>query len=98
MKDRLLIATLAGVGFLATLGFSTVHEDLWQRAAAPARGSTSGTQLQAVTVTEPEPAAPEPQATEPAPGQVAADSAPAATYDEQTAARDRAAAHGARSR
>jgi hypothetical protein len=98
MKDRLLVATLAGVGFLATLGISTVHEDLWQRAAAPVPGPLSRTRLQVDAVMEPEPAAPEPQATDPAPGQEVTDSGSAPTYEEQTAARDRAAAHGARSR
>ena len=46
-----------------------------------------------------QPAAPEPAASDPQPGGVEnADALPAPTYDQETAARDRAAAHSARSR
>jgi hypothetical protein len=35
MKERLLIATLAGLAFLATLGIAAVRGDLWHSPVAP---------------------------------------------------------------
>src|SRR5580700_8148652 len=41
MKDRLLIATLAGVGFLAALGIAAVREDRWEPTPALVAGRTA---------------------------------------------------------
>jgi hypothetical protein len=100
MKNRLLIATLVGVGFLATLGINAVREEPWLPAAAPVTGAPTGTRLpaDAVPLSVPHrPATPTPAA-DPQPERERADSGPAPTYEEQSAARDRAAAHSARSR
>jgi hypothetical protein len=113
MKNQLLIATLA-VGFVAGLGIAAVRGDLShapaaldlgppeQGAAVPLEGVAAGpvTPAQATDASLPlEPAAVEPAATDPQPdGGESADSLPVPTYDEETAARDRAAAHSARSR
>jgi hypothetical protein len=110
MKNRLIIATLAGLGFLAAWGIAIVHADLWQahaqtRVQPPAvpmqpvavRPGTPATT--AVAVAQLEPAAPDPAAGAPAPnGGGDIDSGPAPTYEEQAAAHDLAAAHSARSR
>jgi hypothetical protein len=71
----------------------------------PAAVSVQAMGVQPVTPTpeveaaaQPQPAASEPTAADLAPGREGADSAPAPTYEEQAAARDRAAAHSARSR
>jgi hypothetical protein len=104
MKNQLLMATLA-VGFLAGLGVAAVRGDLSQPAAAPVQGPPE--QAPAVPLPAPatnaalplQPAAPAPVARAREPdGRDSADSLPAPTYDDDTAARDRAAAHGARSR
>jgi hypothetical protein len=113
MKNQLLIATLA-VGFLAGLGIAVVRGDLShapaalgqgrpeQVAAVPLQDVAAGpvTPAPATDASLPlEPAAVEPAASDPQPdGGESADSLPAPTYDEETAARDRAAAHSARSR
>ncbi len=100
MKDRLFIATLAGVGFLATLGIGAMHGDLWPPPAAPVQrpahtpAQPTAVPLQAVAVRAVTPEASDPQPN----GGEGADSGPAPTYEEQSAARDRAAAHSARSR
>jgi hypothetical protein len=118
MKDRLLIATLAGVGFLAALGIAAVREDRWQPPPAPVAGPAAHMRLRTAAVppqarvvrpvmptpaadaaTQPQPAAPALAAGDPQPdAREAADSGPAPTYERQAAARDRAAAHSARSR
>jgi hypothetical protein len=118
MKDRLLIATLAGVGFLAALGIAAVREDRWQPPAAPVPGPPAHMHLPAAAVppqarvvrpltptpaadaaTQPQPAAPALAAGDPQPDdREGADSGPAPTYEREAAARDRAAAHSARSR
>jgi hypothetical protein len=113
MKNQLLIATVA-VGFLAGLGIAVVRGDLShapaalgqgrpeQVAAVPPQDVAAGpvTPAPATDASLPlEPAAVEPAASDPQPdGGESADSLPAPTYDEETAARDRAAAHSARSR
>ena len=104
MKDRLIIGTLAGVVFLAALGVAIVHGDVWpaapvQRPAAHTPLLPAAVPLQALSAvrpmapmptpdpaTPPQPAAPEPTAGDPASDGRAAP------------ARDRAAAHSARSR
>jgi hypothetical protein len=84
MKNQLIIATLA-VGFLAGLGIAAVRGDFSQ----PTTDAPMPLQ----------PAAPEPAASDPEPdSRENADSLPAPTYDEDTASRDRAAVHSARSR
>jgi hypothetical protein len=118
MKDRLLIATLAGIGLLVALVIAAVRCDRWKPPAAPVQGPPAHLRLQAAAVplqamvvgpvtptpaanaaTQPQPAAPEPAATDPPPdGRQGADSGPAPTYEQEAAARDRAAAHSARSR
>jgi hypothetical protein len=107
MKDRLLIATLVVIGFLATLGLGAMRGGLSQPVTAPLAAAPSPTRLQADTrsfigadrAAAPTPAAdaamPPPSA---APEPTPAESVTAPTYEEQTAARDRATAHGARSR
>jgi hypothetical protein len=50
MKDRLLIATLVGVGFLAALGMAAVREDRWQPPAAPVQGPPAHLRLQLAAV------------------------------------------------
>jgi hypothetical protein len=102
MKDRLLIATLAVLGFLVTLGMSAVREERWQPPPAPVpqagavRPLTPVPAIAAATLAS---AAPEASVIAPQDdGREAADSVPAPTYDEQAAARDRATAHSARSR
>src|SRR5580658_9861937 len=108
MKDRLFIATLVGLGFLATLGISFMHQNPWQPTIAPTTVPPSPAHLWAnappqAVADRPAPptaradaAAPSASAaTEPAP---APESVPAPTYEDQAAARDRAAAHSARSR
>jgi hypothetical protein len=121
MKDPLLIATLAGLSFLATLGLEAVRGDLWQAPMAPVQGppahmrmKAAAVPLQAIAVhpvtptpaadaatqpqPQPQPVA-EPAASDPQPdGGEGADSSPAPTYEQEAAARDRAAAHSARSR
>jgi hypothetical protein len=110
MKNQLLMATLA-VGFLAGLGVAAVRRDLSQPAAAPVQGppeeapavSLPAPATNAVPATNAalplQPAAPAAAASDPeADGRESADSLPAPTYDDETAARDRAAAHSARSR
>jgi hypothetical protein len=95
MKNQLLIATLA-VGFLAGLGIAAVRGDFSQPAAAPDQGSSqpaAAVPLQAMAV-RPLTAASDPEPDD----RESADSLPAPTYDEDTASRDRAAAHSARSR
>jgi hypothetical protein len=101
MKDRLFLAALAGVGFLATLGIGAMHGELWPPPAAPVQRPAARrpvppatVSLQAMAARAVTPAASEPQ---PSDGE-RADSGPAPTYEEQSAARDRAAAHSARSR
>jgi hypothetical protein len=113
MKNQLLIATLA-VGFLAGLGIAAVRGDLWHAPAELDQGlpeQVAAVPPQAVA-TDPvtpaldtdaslplEPAAVEPAAGDPQPdGGESAALLPAPTYDSETAARDRAAAHSARSR
>ena len=118
MKDRLLIATLAGVGFLAALGIAAVREDRWQPPPAPVPGPAAHMGLRRAAVppqasvvrpvmltpaadgaTQPQHAAPALAAGDPQPdGREGADSGAAPTYERQAAARDRAAAHSARSR
>jgi len=114
MNDRLLMATLVGVGFLAGLGIAALRGDFSQPSAAPVQGlpeqaAAVPTQAMAARPLTPapatdaamplQPAAPEPAASDPEPdGRESADSLPAPTYDQETAARDRAAAHSARSR
>jgi hypothetical protein len=107
MKDRLLIAALVGVGFLATLAVAAVRGELWQSAApaveAPAAAanqrSPARPRLPEATVPVPVQAAvPALAASEPESAPETAELTPAATYEQQTAARDRAAAHSARSR
>jgi hypothetical protein len=110
MNDRLIIATLAGVGFLAALGIAIERGDLWQPpahtrlepAAVPLRTMAIRPVTAApaaVAATQPLPAAPEPAASAPAPdGRAGPDLNPAPSYEEEAAARDRAAAHSARSR
>jgi hypothetical protein len=93
MKNQLLISTLA-VGFLAGLGIAAVRGDFSHPAAAPVEGPRE--QPAAVPLQS---AAPETPAGDPQPnGGESADALPAPTYDDQTAAHDRAAAHSARSR
>ncbi len=110
MRDRLLIAALAGVGFLVALGIAAVRGDLLrprphlplQAAAVPlqaivVRAVTPTTA--AAAATQPQPAAPEAPASDPAAdGHEGADPGPAPTYEAEAAARDRAAARSARSR
>lgn len=113
MKDQLLMASVVGVGFLAGLGIAAVRGDLWHSPTAPVQGppEQAAVPLQALPVRPAtpapatdaamplQPAAPEPAASNPQPdGRESADSLPAPTYDQETAARDRAAAHSARSR
>jgi hypothetical protein len=113
MKKQLLIATLA-VGFLAGLGIAGIRGELWHAPAAPVQAppeQVAAAPLQTVaagpvTPAPPtdaalplQPAAVEPAASNPHPdGGESADALPAPTYDQETAARDRAAAHSARSR
>jgi hypothetical protein len=113
MNNQLLIATVS-VGFLAGLGIAAVRGDLSHAPAVLVQGPPEQVvagSLQAVAagpVTPApttdaslplQPAAVEPAASDPQPdGGDSADSLPAPTYDEETAARDRAAAHSARSR
>jgi len=103
MKDRLLIATLAVVGFLAALGIAAVRGDLWQPSAAPGQEAPAPRRATLTPVadaaTQLQPAAPGPAASDPEPDtREDAASGPAPTYEEQAAARDRAAAHSSRSR
>lgn len=114
MKAQLLMATVVGVGFLAGLGIAAVRGDFSQPAAAPvqelpeqasavlphAMAVRPLTQAPATDAEMPrQPTAPEPTASDPEPdGRESADLLPAPTYDEETAARDRAVAHSARSR
>jgi hypothetical protein len=113
MKIQLLIATLA-VGFLAGLGIAAVRGDFSHPAVAPVQDfpeqvAMAPPPVVAVRPVTPapaadalmplQPAAPEPAASDPQPdGVESADALPAPTYDQETAARDRAAAHSARSR
>jgi hypothetical protein len=117
MKDGLLIATLAGLSFLATLGIAAVRGHLWQPSVAPVQGPPAHMRMKAaagplqamgarpvtptpaaVAATRLQPVA-EPAASNPQPdGREGADSGPAPTYEQEAAARDRAAAHSARSR
>jgi hypothetical protein len=101
MKERLLIPALAGVGFLAALGVGAVRGGLWQSSAAPVQPTALAAQAStpaADAATQPEPEAAEPIPSDPGPDRADADTPPAPTYEDQSAARDRAAAHGARSR
>jgi hypothetical protein len=91
MKGPLLMATVVGVGFLAGLGIAAVRGDLSRPSAAAAAAAVP---LQAAPATDAVPLQSEPQPD----GRESADSLPAPTYDQETAARDRAAAHSARSR
>jgi hypothetical protein len=108
MKGWLVITTL-GVGFLAGLGIAAVRGNLWLPPVAPVqdpavleRSPAPAEPLQ----TSADVAAAQPQAPPPDPKPVdpesagrdgdTSDSAP--TYEQQSAAHDRAVAHGARSR
>jgi len=93
MKSQLAIATLA-VGFLAGLGIAAVRGDFSQPAAAPVQGLSEQAAAVPLQAVAPEPAASDPESD----GRDSADSLPAPTYDSETAARDRAAAHSSRSR
>ena len=108
------MATVVGAGFLAGLGIAAVRGDFSQPAAAPVPGlpeqsATVPLQPMAVLPLTPtpatdaakslQPAAPEPTTSDPKPGGGESDdSLQAPTYDSETAARDRAALHSARSR
>jgi hypothetical protein len=95
MKDRLLMAAVAGGAFLATLGIIAVRGNHSQ----PSVASVQAPPVQTAAMPLPPPAAPEPAARDPQPDDRDSAAALAApTYDDQTAARDRAAAHSARSR
>jgi hypothetical protein len=106
MKGWLIITTL-GVGFLAGLGAAAVRGDLWQPPAAPVQGPAAILPLPA-PAEPPQAAAVHPVAAAPAPEPTAEDpesegrnsdaSGAAPTYEQQSAAHDRAAAHSARSR
>jgi hypothetical protein len=113
MKDQLLMAAVVGVGFLAGLAIAAARGDLRRPIAAPlqelaepaapeplpaeaarplmlAPGSAAPLPIQ--------PAAAQPAITEPQHDQRESAAALAApTYDQEFAARDRAAARGARS-
>jgi hypothetical protein len=110
MKDRLLIAATAGVGFLAGLAMTGERAGLWH-ASTPAQVQASAVPPQAMPVlpvmpapaadaaTKPQAAAPEAAASEAQPDEVEGLALLAAPTDEEhTAAQDRAAAHSARSR
>jgi hypothetical protein len=113
MKNQLIIGTLA-VGFLVGLGIAGVRGELRhapaalfqeppeQVAAVPLQAVAADPVLPAPAIDASPPlplAAVEPAATDPQPdGGESADPLPAPTYDDETAARDRAAAHSARSR
>jgi hypothetical protein len=104
MKNPLLMTTLA-VGFLAGLGIAAVRGDFSRPAAAPVDAPT-----EQVAVMPPQPVVVRPVTMAPGTdialpasdaqpdGGDSADTLPAPTYDQETAARDRAAAHSARSR
>jgi hypothetical protein len=109
MNNRLIIATLAGVGFLAALGIAIVRGDLSQQPPAQGRLPQAAVPLQTVAVrpitrataleaAPLEPAAPLPAAGGPTRDGGGTDLGPAPTYEQEAAARDRAAAHSARSR
>jgi hypothetical protein len=105
MKHQLLMASVVGVGFLAGLGIAAVRGDLRQPAAARVQ--------ELAEQAAPEPVMPAPSAALPLPVQPAAaaaatfephpeggesgDALAAPTYDQEIAARDRAARRGARS-
>jgi hypothetical protein len=100
VKNQLLISTLA-VGFLAGLGIAAVRGDFSHPTAAPAAAPVAGSAEEpAADAALPlQSAAPEPPAGDRVfDGGESADALPAPTYDDQTAAHDRAAAHSARSR
>jgi hypothetical protein len=106
MKNQLLIATLA-VGFLAGLGLAAVRGDFSRPAAAPVEVlpeevAAVPQPAPATNATLPlplQPVAPEAPVSEPqSDDRVSAASLPAPSFDDHTAARDRAAAHSARSR
>jgi hypothetical protein len=108
----LAVGFLAGLGIAAVRGdlwhapAALVQEPPEQVAAVPlqAVAAVPVTPAPATDVSVPlplplQPAAVEPAVSDPQPdGGESADSLPAPTYDEETAARDRAAAHSARSR
>jgi hypothetical protein len=106
MKDRLLIAAMVGVGFLATLGVAAVRGELWESptqvhepAPAPVQAPPEPLRLpEAPAATPLQPPAPEVATSQTDAGPEATELAPAPTYEQQTAERDRAAAHSARSR
>jgi hypothetical protein len=114
MKDPLLIGAIVLVVVSAALGIAAANGNLWPSRAAPVEvpaapnaAPVAALPLQAVVPTTPmaEPA-PTPQTAAPEP--TASDSVTEeregavpgadATYEEQAAARDRAAAHSSRSR
>src|ERR1700685_3770514 len=99
MKDRLLMASVAGRGFLGGLGRGRVAARLWEAPPPTAPVPRWGPAPPADAGTESQPAAPEPAASDRQPdGREGGASLPAPTYEENAAARDRAAAHSARSR
>jgi hypothetical protein len=106
----LAVGFLAGLGIAAVRGelwhapAALVQEPPEQVAAMPLQAVAVGPVMPApatgASLSLPlEPAAVEPAASDPQPeGGESADPLPAPTYDDETAARDRAAAHSARSR
>jgi hypothetical protein len=110
MKDWLLMAAVAGAGFFATLGVVALRGGLSHPAAVPPQAvviravpPAPATDVAMPAVT---PAA-NPAASDPPPdgresadhsADESADSVRAPTFNEELAARDRAAAHSARSR
>ena len=107
MKDRLLVVALVGVGFLGTLGVAAVRGELWhspapatqEPAAVAYQAPPAPLRLPAATATVPiQPDASAVAASEPEPSPETTELAPAPTYEQQSAAHDRAAAHSARSR
>jgi len=106
----LAVGFLAGLGIAAVRGelwhasAALVQEPTEQVVTVPLQAVAAGSVMPGpATGASPllplEPAAVEPAASDPQPdGGESADSLPAPTYDDETAARDRAAAHSARSR
>jgi len=111
MKDWLLMAAVAGVGFLATLGVIALRGGFSHPAAVPPQAvairpvipEAPPTDAATPTVNpaaNPAASDPQPEGRETADqsAEERADSVRAPTFDQELAARDRAAAHSARSR
>jgi hypothetical protein len=114
MKDWLLMAAVAGVGFLATLGVIALRGGFSHPAAVPPQAvairpvtpspATESAMAAVNTAANPAASDPQPEGRETADqtadqsAEERADSVRAPNFDQELAARDRAAAHSARSR